>query len=70
LAAVDHRGELFFQLVPLGEDDDLIDRLLEHNPAFRRLLEQRLNVAQNLQSKLSDWQDSVLRSLTGADYTK
>jgi prevent-host-death family protein len=32
-----------FQLVPLGEDNDLIDRLLEHNPAFRHLLEQRLN---------------------------
>ena len=32
-----------FQLVPLGEDNDLIGRLLEHNPAFRRLLEQRLN---------------------------
>ena len=31
-----------FQLVPLEEDDDLIDRLLEHNPAFRRLLEKRL----------------------------
>ena len=36
-------GAPAFQLVPLGEDDDLIDRLLEHNPAFRRLLEERLN---------------------------
>jgi prevent-host-death family protein len=36
-------GAPVFQLVPLGKDDDLIDRLLEHNPAFRRLLEQRLN---------------------------
>jgi prevent-host-death family protein len=35
-------GSPTFQLVPLSEDDDLIDRLLEHNPAFRRLLEQRL----------------------------
>ncbi len=31
-----------FQLVPIEADDDLIDRLLEHNPAFRRLLEKRL----------------------------
>jgi prevent-host-death family protein len=31
-----------FQLAPLDEDDDLIDRLLEHNPKFRQTLEQRL----------------------------
>jgi hypothetical protein len=31
-----------FQLVPLEEDDDLIDRLLEHNPRFRQQLEERL----------------------------
>ena len=31
-----------FQLVPLEEDDDLIDRLLEHHPKFRRLLRARL----------------------------
>jgi prevent-host-death family protein len=31
-----------FQLVPLSEGDDLIDQLLEHNPAFRQLLETRL----------------------------
>jgi prevent-host-death family protein len=31
-----------FQLVPLEEDDDLIDRLLEHNPKFRQTLEARL----------------------------
>jgi len=36
-------GEPAFHLVPLGADDDLIDRLLEHHPAFRRLLEQRLS---------------------------
>jgi hypothetical protein len=28
-----------FQLVPLEADDDLIDQLLEHNPAFRELLQ-------------------------------
>lgn len=31
-----------FQMVPLEEDDDLIDRLLEHHPSFRRSLEARL----------------------------
>ena len=35
-------GKPFFQLVPLNENDDLIDRLLEQHPGFRRLLEQRL----------------------------
>ena len=32
-----------FQLVPLSEDDDLIDSLLEHNAAFRETLRARLN---------------------------
>jgi prevent-host-death family protein len=31
-----------FQLVPLSEDDDLIDSLLEHNPKFRQMLKSRL----------------------------
>ena len=31
-----------FQLVPLEEEDDLIDRLIEHNPKFRRRLKSRL----------------------------
>ncbi|NUQ65351.1 MAG: type II toxin-antitoxin system prevent-host-death family antitoxin [Pirellulales bacterium] len=31
-----------FQLVPLNEDDDLIDNLLEHNPKFRQTLQRRL----------------------------
>jgi len=31
-----------FQLAPLEEEDDLIDRLLKHNPKFRRYLEARL----------------------------
>jgi antitoxin (DNA-binding transcriptional repressor) of toxin-antitoxin stability system len=35
-------GTPAFQLVPLGQDDDLVDRLLEHNPAFGELLAQRL----------------------------
>jgi len=36
------KGVPAFQLVPLEEDDGLIDRLLEHNPQFRELLEDRL----------------------------
>ena len=39
---VTENGRPAFQLVPLGEDDDLIDRLVEHHPGFRRLLERRL----------------------------
>jgi antitoxin (DNA-binding transcriptional repressor) of toxin-antitoxin stability system len=35
-------GVASFQLAPLEEDDDLIDRLLEHNPRFRETLEARL----------------------------
>jgi len=35
-------GAPAFQLAPLEADDDLIDRLLAHNPAFRRTLELRL----------------------------
>ena len=31
-----------FQLVALSEDDDLIDRLIEYNPKFRKMLEKRL----------------------------
>jgi antitoxin (DNA-binding transcriptional repressor) of toxin-antitoxin stability system len=31
-----------FQLVPLEADDNLIDRLLEHQPSFRKMLEARL----------------------------
>jgi prevent-host-death family protein len=32
-----------FELVPLNEDDDLIDQLIEHNPRFRTLLRERLS---------------------------
>ncbi len=35
-------GVPIFQLAPLAEDDDLIDRLLEHNPKFRQTLQTRL----------------------------
>lgn len=35
-------GSPAFQLAPLKDDDDLVDRLIEHNPAFRRDLEARL----------------------------
>ena len=35
-------GRPSFQLVPLNDEDDLVDRLIEHHPRFRRLLERRL----------------------------
>ncbi len=35
-------GRPSFQLVPLEEDDDLIDRLIDHHPGFATLLERRL----------------------------
>ena len=35
-------GKPSFQLVPLRDDDDLIDRLIEHHPSFRDLLKRRL----------------------------
>ena len=31
-----------FELVPLDEDDDFVDHLIERNPQFRRMLEARL----------------------------
>jgi len=36
-------GKPAFQLAPLDEKDNLIDELLEHNPEFRALLDQRLS---------------------------
>src|SRR2546428_6728991 len=36
------KGIPAFQMVPLEEDDDLIDRLLEHNPKFGEYLEKCL----------------------------
>jgi antitoxin (DNA-binding transcriptional repressor) of toxin-antitoxin stability system len=35
-------GKPSFQLVPLEQEDDLIDRLLADHPGFRHLLEARL----------------------------
>ena len=32
-----------FQLVPVQEDEAIVDRLIEHNPKFRELLKKRLN---------------------------
>jgi hypothetical protein len=36
-------GVPYFQLAPLEDNDDLIDRLLEYNPKFRQMLRARLN---------------------------
>jgi prevent-host-death family protein len=35
-------GSPAFQMVPLAEDEDLVDSLIRHNPRFRRMLERRL----------------------------
>ncbi len=35
-------GSPAFQLVPIREDEDLIDALIKNHPEFRRLLEKRL----------------------------
>ena len=35
-------GRPLFQLVPLKDDDDLIDRLIEHHPEFAKMLRRRL----------------------------
>jgi prevent-host-death family protein len=37
------KGVPAFQMVPLEADDDLIDRLLEHNPRFRERLQKSLS---------------------------
>ena len=42
-------GRPSFQLVPLEEEDYLIDGLIEHHPEFRKLL----------QGRLSEWTVSV-----------
>jgi antitoxin (DNA-binding transcriptional repressor) of toxin-antitoxin stability system len=39
------KGIPAFQMVPLKEDDDLIDRLIEHNPDFRTYLKECLRGA-------------------------
>lgn len=49
-----------FQLVPLADDDELVEQLIEHNPAFRELLKRRLD-ERNVSVK------SALRRLRVAD---
>lgn len=34
-----------FELVPLNEDEDLVDQLIEHNPDFREMLRRRVKEA-------------------------
>ena len=40
-----------FQMVPLDEDEDLIDSLLKHNRGFRSLLRQRLREERSIPAK-------------------
>jgi prevent-host-death family protein len=37
------KGVPTFQLVPVDDEDDFLNQLLERNPAFRELLESRRN---------------------------
>jgi transposase len=43
LNAVTVNGRPSFQLVPLEEEDDLIDRLIQDHPEFGKLLQRRLS---------------------------
>ena len=54
-------GKPFFQLVPLNENDDLIDRLLEQHPGFRDLLVKRLG-ERSLSSAAAERQLAATRS--------
>jgi prevent-host-death family protein len=36
-------GTPAFEMVPLDEDDDLVDQLIAHNPKFREMLRRSLN---------------------------
>ena len=42
LVVVSISGVPAFELVPLDQNEDLIDQLIEHNPQFLRLLRERL----------------------------
>ncbi len=42
LEPTDAEQKLIDAVVPLEEGDDLIDRLIEQHPGFRKLLERRL----------------------------
>jgi len=48
-------------------DRELFD--LDADPAEKKnLIRQHADIADGLQAQLRDWQQSVLQSLTGADY--
>jgi arylsulfatase A-like enzyme len=63
-----------FKLVVHEQQDGAVKRELfdlEADPAEKtNLLEQQPAAAERLQTRLRDWQQSVLHSLTGADYRK
>lgn len=69
-AIIDGRFKLIVHEQKKGDvKRELFD--LETDPAEKtNLFEQQRATADKLQSKLQDWQKSVLRSLTGADYSK
>jgi len=69
-AMIDGRFKLVIHEAKKGEPRrELFD--LQADPAEKNnLLEQQPAVAERLQTQLRAWQDSVLRSLTGADYSR
>jgi arylsulfatase A-like enzyme len=68
-AIIDGRFKLVIHEQKNATRRELFD--LEADPAEKMdLVEQQAERAEKLQGKLRDWQQSVLRSLTGADYRK
>ncbi len=68
-AIIDGRFKLVIHEQENATKRELFD--LETDPAEKMdLVEQQAERAEKLQGKLRDWQQSVLRSLTGADYRK
>jgi hypothetical protein len=67
-AIIDGRFKLVIHERAGGDPDrELFD--LDSDPAeTTNLFDQQPDIANKLQMRLREWQDSVLRSLTGADY--
>lgn len=67
-AIIDGRFKLVIHEMKNGEvDRELFD--LDADPAEKKnLIRQHADIADGLQAQLRDWQQSVLQSLTGADY--
>jgi len=68
-AIIEGRYKLVIHERQRGQRRELFD--LQTDPAEKAdLVEQQPAIAEKLGTRLRDWQQSVLRSLTGADYSK